>query len=334
MSQDDIPKEIDEALRIARDTRNSVLSGKGILLSNLRGFLTVAQILGRKNDLEWVESELDGYDKLPMPKFRLNCMVEVYYGRNLYGGHVEVANFPISMGIPQIESIIKLKNKLQGTRVTPKKFLSSIIQSMQNIPQKGFKSIFMVNNTEFSNIIAAAETELIKKLNNMISEITYGKIPQNIFKEFQDNVNRKLSDSNPEAISALNKAYESLGGSHDTERISQVSLACRRLIKHVADEVYPAKSEKYVLKIDNTTVDLSIGTDNVLNRLTAYVDSLNSHNKQHILDEIRVLHGFYHGEEGFVNKGIHGEITNSEAKRLVLYTYLILGDIILLKQNQ
>jgi len=233
------------------------------------------------------------------------------------------------MSVPKIEAMLTKKENFIRIGIRPgfKKQISGIIK---NVPNPAMK----LPASELSNIVGEIETMIIMKLTKMISEMTYGAIPQSIFKEFQNKVDQKLSDSNPEAISALNKAYESLGGSHDPERISQVSLACRRLIKHVADEVFPATNELYSLELDGKTYNLSLGDDRVLNRLTAYVDSLNSKNKQHILDEIDVLRGFYHGEEGYVNKGIHDEITNPEAKRLVLYTYLILGDIILLEENK
>ena len=52
--------------------------------------------------------------------------------------------------------------------------------------------------------------------------------------------------------------------------------------------------------------------------------------------EIDILKTIHSGAENLVNKGIHSSdsITNAEAKRLVLYTYLVLGDVILEMQRK
>ncbi len=53
--------EIEQALEIARKTRNEILFGKNTLEKNFHGFYTVAQILGRIDDMNWAKSELEGY---------------------------------------------------------------------------------------------------------------------------------------------------------------------------------------------------------------------------------------------------------------------------------
>jgi len=71
---DEPPKEIDEALRIARETRQSILDGNNKVQSSLRGFLTVAQILSRTDDLVWAKNELTGYENFSdLPEYRLDC---------------------------------------------------------------------------------------------------------------------------------------------------------------------------------------------------------------------------------------------------------------------
>ncbi|AFS80811.1 hypothetical protein NKOR_04615 [Candidatus Nitrosopumilus koreensis AR1] len=53
--------EIDDALKIARETREVLLSGTTSVESSLLGFYTVAEILGEEDDLEWAKYELDSF---------------------------------------------------------------------------------------------------------------------------------------------------------------------------------------------------------------------------------------------------------------------------------
>ena len=66
--------ELDQALEISRKTRTAILFGNNSLEKNLQGFYTVAQILGRKKDMDWAQSELEGYalDYPDCPDYRKN----------------------------------------------------------------------------------------------------------------------------------------------------------------------------------------------------------------------------------------------------------------------
>ena len=323
----EIPTEIEEALRIARITRDSVLSGQSTLEIHLKGFFTVAQILGRTKDLEWIECELNGYEDKSLPTYR-----QTVYGIPL----VDEKQLPLNQITKQLEQfeiptgIPKIKNLVSSSEGNGVIFLASDNQKAKLTKLLGLTGVhlfqFKILNSEFAKLIGSVEFELIKKLNFMISEVAYGKIPEGIFKKFQTKVNDKLSASNPEAISELNIAYESLGKSEDPERIVHVAFACRRLVKAIADKLFPAKNGKYLLKSGK---EVEIGEEQFLSRLEAYVDSIDSPNRKYIIREISLLRDLCNEIPESMNKGVHLYITNSNAERLVLYSYMILGDIIM-----
>lgn len=324
----EIVPEIDEALRIARNTRESLLVGSGKLESYLYGFFTVAQILGRAGDLEWARKELNGYDNTDvLPEYRdvpgLLTIDDAYVKTQ---DEDEFTNYNLFSSVSKLKQIMNLE-KDPITFAINKKFVERYSNKIK--PTQIDSSHVKILKSTMASVLGSIEFSLLEKLNNMISEITYEKIPQEIFKEFQTKVDAKLSDSNPKAVSTLNLAYESLGTYEDPNRIAQVALACRRLIKHVTDMVYPAQTQKYEFNYEGRKYILDLGDDKIFNRLTAYVDSKKFRGKNHLIDEINLLRNFYSGEEGFINRGIHNEINNAEAKKMVLYTYLILGDIIL-----
>ncbi len=224
--------------------------------------------------------------------------------------------------------IDSLGQKKTGFRTTANDEILGELANIKFGPKPHTHLYISIPRAQVAQLVDLMKFELVKKLNSMISEITYGKIPQNIFRRFQLRVNEQLVNSNPAAVSELNIAYEQLGKSEDVERIAHVAFACRRLIKSIADKLYPASQEKRV-KLLREQKELDISEEKFLNRLQAYVDSLPSPNSKYLLKEIALLRDFVNEIPENVNKGVHSNISNINAERLVLYTYIILGDIIL-----
>jgi len=177
-----------------------------------------------------------------------------------------------------------------------------------------------------SDLFAGAKMEMLTRLNIMINEITYGKIPRGIFNKFQDLVNLKLAESNTAAVSALNIAVESLGNSEDPERISTVAHSCKRLIKSVADNLFPSQKKKYKMKGGET---IEVGEEKYFNRLIGFVDKIDSKNRKGLLEKIHLLKNLYGEIPESMNKGTHKNISNQSAEMLVIFSYMILGEIIL-----
>lgn len=77
---------IEEALKLAVSTRELLTIKNGALENCLLGFFSVAQTLGRKDDMNWVENEINGYpsDKV-LPKYRTGVFRRISAdGEDLY----------------------------------------------------------------------------------------------------------------------------------------------------------------------------------------------------------------------------------------------------------
>ena len=328
--------ELDQALEISRKTREAVLFGNSTIEKNLQGFYTVAQILGREKDMHWAQSELEGY-KSDYPDYRKN--IARNFSFNLTPLVELVADYTLrdvcDLSINTIEKNLDEKQKYSSRYVlTETKFERIKDYLRTHYPQTDIlfmtkeNTFWEYNPTALNEIINSVKFELIDRLNKMIAKITYGKIPKGIFQRFQNNVNAILTDSNSSAISALNIAYEGLGQSEDPERISNVAFGCKRLIKAVADQLFPPQEEQYKAKNGES---FNVGEEQFLNRLQAYVDSVDSPNRRFLVRKIQLLRDLYGEVPESINKGTHLTIKNSDAEMLVIYTYIILGDIILEK---
>jgi len=318
--------EIEQALDIAKRTRENILFGKGNFDNHMQSFFTVAQILNRNEDLTWIEGEITG-NLNPISNYRKNIFLRINVHKRQIFSVMDDKKLSIKdCQLPIYKIIHELKSK-EADRI-PYAITDDDFKKLKkyepNKQKDDFNCIFP--NEELVKIFSSLKFELLRRLNIMISELTFGKIPRDIFKEFKDSVDGKLAKSNPDAIRTLNVAYESLGDSENPEKTAQVALACRRLIKHIADDLFPSKNEKHKLS-DNTEIEVT--DERVLNRLIAHIDSIQPKNLTYLVKEIELLRELLHGDEGSANKGIHDEILNSEARQLVLHTYIILGDIIL-----
>ena len=135
----------------------------------------------------------------------------------------------------------------------------------------------------------------------------------------------------PNAIKKFTSAYENLL-SENNEDWSNAVHSCRRILQDLADEIYPATEDK---KLANGKT-IKLGVENYINRLIAYIDE---HSSSKRFEEIVGSNLKYIGERldsifNAIQKGSHKIIlTQDEADRYVIYTYLLVGDILKLKMG-
>lgn len=164
-------------------------------------------------------------------------------------------------------------------------------------------------------------------------ELKYSGIADDIFSRARERVNSLIGQVVPESIQKLTAVHENLR-SENPENWSNAVHSCRRILQDLADAVYPARDDK-VVDEGGKKKTIKLGKDNYINRLIAYVDE-NS-------DSGRFTHlvGSHLGFLGdrldsvfqAAQKGSHDVIVSrEEADRYVVYTYLISGDILSLKE--
>jgi len=267
---------LDKGLEIANKLQNEVLFGNQGLEKTLYAFLTVAELLNRENDMTWAKSEILGGFAEGIPKYRQvtaklwqkNHQIKFKDGSKFFNenNHNSYASLRHVMNDEKTNAI-SFSLEADDLKERQKKTDEVLSDGVQLIYTKA----------TISELFAGAKMEMLSRLNVMINEITYGKIPRGIFNKFQDLVNLRLAESNTAAVSALNIAVESLGNSEDPERISTVAHSCKRLIKSVADDLFPSQKKKYKMKGGET---IEVGEEKYFNRLIGFVDKIDSKNRK------------------------------------------------------
>lgn len=157
------------------------------------------------------------------------------------------------------------------------------------------------------------------------------KINVDIFEKYRRYVDKRLRVIAPDVLEKFISVYKRMND-EDPESKSQALLSCRRILKSVADSVYPATNkpiigvdgkerilsdEKYVARLWQFVAD-KIEGKTVGKLLLARIEDLGNR-----IDKLYDL----------ASKGIHADVSQDEVNQCVIQTYLIIGDIMHLAEE-
>ncbi|MBI3911093.1 MAG: helix-hairpin-helix domain-containing protein [Armatimonadetes bacterium] len=168
--------------------------------------------------------------------------------------------------------------------------------------------------------ISACANAAMEHASRLYAQFSFGDIPRRQFDVIRERVDGLLLDICPQAVKQFMSAYHALG-SGSSEDWSLALTACRRVIKSVADALFPPVAAR-----DGR----ALGEEQYINRLWAFLDDNVPAGSDKLLAKAHVdyLGSFLQRLNEKASKGVHEAVTYEEAVRAVLYTYLTLGDIL------
>jgi len=160
-------------------------------------------------------------------------------------------------------------------------------------------------------------------------ELKFSGISDDIFSRLRTRVDSAVGKSVPKSINKFSSVYNNLL-SENPEDWSNAAHSCRRILQDLADSLFPPCEDK-VIKEGKKSKTIKLGQDNYINRLIAFIESKSSSERfttivgSHLSFIGDRLDSIFQASQ----KGSHHIITNKdEADRYVIYTYLIVGDIL------
>lgn len=191
-----------------------------------------------------------------------------------------------------------------------------------------------ISNTisEISQLIGQRRAFIYKYLSNIYYELKYSLATSDSFTRIRAIVDSNIAELVPKSIQKFTAIYDNLE-SENSEDWSNAVHSCRRVLQDLADVLYPPR-EDVTKKIGGKDKIIKLGSDAYINRIVAYAEE-NSDSKR--FQEIVGSHMQFLGERldavfQAAQKGSHSEIvTRDEADRYVVYTYMIVGDLMSLK---
>ncbi|MFC9473082.1 hypothetical protein ACFTS5_12950 [Nocardia sp. NPDC056952] len=158
------------------------------------------------------------------------------------------------------------------------------------------------------------------------AELEAGRTQSGFFDHVQSHINALLAKYAPDAAQNFVGAQERIVGG-GPEDVSHALTSCRRMIKSLADSLYPATDES-VVGLDG--VERKMSDDAYKNRLSQYVREQVGKRKNGpaLQAVISQLGSRLNSLDGLASKGVHAEPSIDEARTCVAQTYFLAGDLL------
>lgn len=167
-------------------------------------------------------------------------------------------------------------------------------------------------------------------------ELKFSGIADDIFTRTRSRVDKRIGELIPDAVQKFTAVHENLL-SENIEDWSNAVHSCRRILENLADVIFPPTSEEREIKISGEIIQVKLGKTQYINRIVAFIQD---HSDSERFEEIVGSNLAYLGnrlDSAFKasQKGSHSDIVSrEEADRYVMYTYLLIGDILSLYSKE
>ncbi|MFZ3111923.1 hypothetical protein [Methanothrix sp.] len=203
-----------------------------------------------------------------------------------------------------------------------------------------FKSESYNKSRIFCSTILDGENKILERIRQRVhhflsqteKQLLFGQINADIFEKNRIFVDLKLGEICPEALSQFSSVYCRLR-EKDPESYAQAATSCRRIIKSLADALYPPSDEPITCNDGNVRI---LNDDKYKNRLIQYIQeqSANSASRKLLLADVELLINKIEKLYGLTCKGPHAKISEFEINQCVIQTYLLTGDMLRISENE
>lgn len=296
-------------------------------LDQLRRASRLARLLDDADALEWLNQEIDGYSSDGKGLTASQVKFARRSGRRTALGEDGKDRFSID-SVDKLQADIEgAKQQLGAAADAPVSVTSAnpyqVVQAPPgNGKERGLLREFISKRSELLGRVMGAVHRYVSEKN---VELRFGAAMESAFSVLRQEVDGRIATLVPSASIKFSSAFEN-ASSNNAEDWANAAGACRRLIKAVADELRPPGEPVGNIKMTD---------DKYINRL---IDCIG---QQHELSETpkdvirRDLEFLGNRLDAFADaghKGAHAEVSKYEASRYITGTYLLIGDILRLRE--
>jgi hypothetical protein len=185
---------------------------------------------------------------------------------------------------------------------------------------------------EARDLYATAKTSFVRArsvlhryASDMAIALEFGDVAEGIFDAARAEVDTFVRSTWPQASEQLLGVAERMR-EQDAESLSNALTSCRRVLKTVADVVFPPRSAPYT---DGAGKTRKVGEEEYVNRLLAFLETrARSKSSANIVDSnVTHLAARLVTVNDKASKGVHTDVSLSEARLCVIHTYLFLAEV-------
>lgn len=314
MSQSSTQAALDLSNILLEDLELSRLPLMNCLMKGCR----LARLVGDSDMLQILQYELSGYpgtaNGLSSEIWSLAVKANRMYETKSKDGKIVQKCYRDS-----IEALEGLKTSSE-TRLAKAKHAGESSLAMQDITK---------TNGRLSKRRAFLYSYVLKKH----MELRVSSPSENIFASYRKEVDELLSHFIPQDLTKIDSIADNIE-SENPEDWANAAHTCRRLLQALADKLFPPTSDRVTGKGKNTKT-IKLGSEKYINRLIAFCEDNASSSVfenlvgSHLSFIGNRLDAIFKGAQ----KGSHASLSLEEAKRIVIFSYLCVGDILKLAGN-
>lgn len=329
------PKALSEALDLSEEIlRNIELSE--IPLSQIA--LKASRLARLLNDFDYqriMEYEAGGYPTTPngVPQDVFQLGIKAQRNFKVKAENDELKDRIRLISIEQIEhEISSAEIGIDAARDRDVSISSSNPQQFVSAPLGNVLERNRLRNeiTNNASLLANRRSFIYNYVLRVNHGIKFSNLASDAFSRKRESVDALIGTYVPKATEKLTAIYENLS-SENTEDWSNAVHSCRRILQDLADVVFPPQADGRMIEQNGKRISIKLGKENYKNRLVCFVED-NAKSKR--FEDIVGSHLRFLGDRldsifHAAQKGSHDVIlTKDEADRYVIYTYMIVGDIL------
>lgn len=239
-----------------------------------------------------------------------------------------------------LESIEELEQKIEAGRIALQAAqdrdvsVSSANPNQFVMPHFGNareREKLLASISEATKKIAGRRAFIYQYASRRHYELKFSGAAQNVFSAVRKTVDQDIGEVVPGSVQKFASVHDNLR-SQNPEDWSNAVHSCRRILQELADAIFPPQPEDRVL---GNGTRIKLGPDNYINRLVCFVDdsATSARFSEIVGSNLHYIGDRFDAIFKAAQKGSHGIVTQEEANRYVVYTYMIVGDVLALRRT-
>lgn len=333
-------------LNLVCDALDSLDDPNAKLSASIRKAIRIARLRNDYDNLWWLEWEMLSWENEEAKRriaeeiaphytkdkyeYTTNMLVKAYMDERSCmsvsnNGKLITKGKICGMGVEEIEARIENLDMVAKKAVPPEGLHPTDLYFVERE-----KSKLRANSITLAQDTRAILSRIRQRLHHFLSstekQLVYGQLNADFFEQNRRYVDSQLCEIAPKAFDKFVTIYKRVGEG-DLEARSHALTSCRRLLKSLADVIYPAVDAP-VKGPDGKTRKLT--EDRYVSRLWQFVAE-SIHGKKAgnlVLAEIEDIGHRIDKIYELSCKGVHGDVPLFELNQCVIQTYLVVGDIL------
>ncbi|PKA06379.1 hypothetical protein [Leptospira harrisiae] len=237
----------------------------------------------------------------------------------------------LAFSIPELEDRIELLHKSIEFHAPPPKHIDSFDWVSIESENSKVRALYTQSNQDNLLIYEKLKSYVFHYLSSCEKKLTLGTINTDLISINKNYVENKLSTLNNEILTQFKSAVTAaaLG---DTESLTHSLTSCRRILKNLADLMYPASNVPIKGKDGKTRI---LTDEKYISRIIQFIHNSESGSisLKILVENIELFSTRIEDIYKITSKGVHADVTKFEVFQCLEQLYLLTGDLLRLQEG-